>query len=235
MSTTDPPVLQTHDSAATEAPHNSLPAQVGATKPNRRPRLASTRMGTLGKVPQWLLNLGFVFALVLSGACLFFSAVYLYNFLTSTNAGIETLIQNAKTDSTQGTLEVAINGRLVMARIALLSCGILVGVSFGFLGFALFLLGIKQSMDVDLDAETYKGKFARMSPGVLVIVCSAILTGICATRETPFWYDKTVSAATAEQPENGRTTDNDNNGATKQKDETGNRDLPSRSNDFLKP
>lgn len=87
-----------------------------------------------------------------------------------------------------GLLEVLINGRLVMARLALLSCGVFVGFAFGFLGFALFLLGIKGSINAELGTEYYKASFARLSPGLLLLLASVILIGICVTHQTPFEY-----------------------------------------------
>jgi hypothetical protein len=167
----------------------------------------------LGSVPQTFLNIAFVFALLLGGICLFVSAFYLYRFLQATSAGLDPMVQSAGTNQTPGALEVMINGRLVMARISLLSCGIFVGIAFGFVGFSMCLLGIKESVDVDLTNETYKARFVRLSPGVLIIICSTILTGVCATRETPFWYKKTLEA-----------------GATTQTDST--RDVPTQSGDF---
>jgi len=81
--------------------------------------------------------------------------------------------------------------------LGLLSCGVLAGVAFGFLGFALFLLGIKETMDVSFEADSYKANAARMSPGVFLIVVAAVLIGVCATRETPFNYSIEQTKSTA--------------------------------------
>jgi hypothetical protein len=158
--------------------------------------------------------------------------VYLFKFLAATNEGITSTIQSVGTNVLPGATEVIINGRLVMGRIALLSCGILVGISFGFLGFALFLLGIKESIDVDLNTETYKAKFARMSPGVLIIICASILTGVCATRQTPFWYDNTINASSYNQHDDKHP---DNEIDANQNTDPSNRDLPPRSTKLIKP
>jgi hypothetical protein len=181
----------------------------------------------LGTVPQKFLNVAFVFALVLAAICLLFSALYLYSFLRGTSAGLDPVVQNLQTNQIPGALEVVINGKLVMARISLLSCGIFVGISFGFLGFSLCLLGIKESIDVDLESDTYKARFARMSPGVLIIVCSSILTGFCATRETPFWYEKTMNANVT-----GQVTSSDESNGTTDKSGFGGRDVPPKSKEF---
>jgi hypothetical protein len=99
------------------------------------------------------------------------------------------LIEKIRPDSPSGALEVAINGRLVMARVALLSCGVFTGMSFGFLGFALFLLGIKKEINADAQYENFQVKLARMSPGVFIILIAAILIGVCVTHSTPFTYE----------------------------------------------
>lgn len=138
-----------------------------------------------------LLNAGFVFALVLSLLCLGLSVFYLFQYLNSANTGITQVLDKVATQQIKletGQLEVLINGRLVMARLGLLSCGVLAGVSFGFLGFALFLLGIKETMNVSFDSVSYKANVARMSPGVFLVVIAAVLIGVCVSRETPFSY-----------------------------------------------
>jgi hypothetical protein len=191
---------------------------------------AMTSTKRLGSVPQSFLNVAFIFALVLAGVCLVFSAVYLYVYLKGTMTGIDSMSQALEKNPAVGAIEVMINGRLVMARLSLLSCGIFVGVSFGFLGFALCLLGIKESIDVDLETDTYKAKFARMSPGVLIIICSSILTGVCATRETPFWYEKTADPSLSRQ-QKGDPSDP----GSKEQNESDGRNVPARSKEFLKP
>ena len=101
-----------------------------------------------------------------------------------------------------GHLEALINGRLVMARLALLSCGVSVAFAFGFLGFALFLLGIKGSIDAEVHADSYKATFARLSPGLLLLLASMVLIGICVTHPTPFEYSttETVEGGGASSP-----------------------------------
>jgi hypothetical protein len=160
----------------------AVPAETSAAQ------ITSTNIGIL--FPQKLLNLGFCVALILAGACLVLSALYLNNFLNSTNQGVQALISNAPTLSPE-SFYTAINARLYMARIALLSCGVFIGMSFGFLGFALFLMGIKGEMDVAGRYEKYSAKLARLSPGVFVILCATILIGICISYDISFsFYSK---------------------------------------------
>ena len=139
------------------------------------------------KFPQKLLNVGFCAALILAGGSFLMGALYLNDFLSSTNQGVQSLISSAGT-LPPATLYSAINARLVMGRLALLSCGVFIGMSFGFLGFALFLMGIKEEMNVVGRYEGYHVKLARLSPGVFVILCATILIGSSVTHETPFSY-----------------------------------------------
>lgn len=201
----------------------------------RASRLHRENRARLGTVPQQFLNIAFVFALALAGICLVVSAVYLFAFLSSTNGSIETIVRNIGSNQSPGQLEAAINGRLVVARIALLSCGILVGLAFGFLGFALFLLGIKESIDVDVDLDSYKANFARMSPGVLIIICSSILIGVCATRQTPFWYENTLEVPAVSRSDNKSPTRESRGEETNQENKPGNRELPKRVKDLSRP
>jgi hypothetical protein len=138
-----------------------------------------------------LLDIGFATGLLLAAICLLVSGWYLHEFLTTTSAGIETTVTSLKSAQvSEDILTLAVNARMMIARLALLSCGVLVGTSFGFLGFALFLLGIKGEMDVELQADDYRGKYkgkiARMSPGAFAILCGTIIITLCAIRKTPF-------------------------------------------------
>lgn len=159
---------------------------------------AEHTLGGSGTFSRTVLNIGFAGALVLAAACLVLGAIYLYTFLRSTNGGIDQLLGNTANLVSNDVLYIAINARLVMARVALLSCGIFVGMSFGFLGFALFLLGIKEEMNVDAHSEAYSVKIARMSPGVFVILCATILIGVCISRQTPFEYHNATTSSGAE-------------------------------------
>jgi hypothetical protein len=163
-------------------------------------------IGAAKPFPQMLLNVGFCVALILSGACLAMGALYLNNFLNSTNAGVQSLIEKAGNLPPE-SLYTAINARLVMARIALLSCGVFIGMSFGFLGFALFLMGIKEEMGVTARHESFHVKLARLSPGVFVILCSTILIGVCISYDIPF--SSTYRASQTRPDDNARRQNSD--------------------------
>jgi len=142
------------------------------------------------RFPQILLNTGFIFALVVAGACLTVSTWYLFTFLQATNSAIEGVLRTAqdRPETPATVTQLGILARTAMARFALLSCGVSVGMGFGFLGFALFLLGIKGEMEVSAQNEAANVKFARMAPGVFVILCASVLIAVCITFRTEYEF-----------------------------------------------
>jgi hypothetical protein len=137
--------------------------------------------------PQWILNIGFMAALVLAGASLLVGAFYLFFFLWKTSSSVEALLHQTQTVRiSSGDLKIAISAQLVIAKVALLSCSILVGMAFGFLGFSLFLVGVRAELDAEASTEGTRVKLARMSPGVFVILCAAVMISVSATHPTPF-------------------------------------------------
>jgi tetrahydromethanopterin S-methyltransferase subunit B len=162
----------------------------------------------------YLLSIGFGVAMVIAISCLIMSGLYLFRYLDSTNSGIDTLIKSTNTASDLSILSVSIAGRLQMARFALLSCGAFAGLSFGFLGFALFLIGIKEEMDVEAQSESYHIKFARMSPGTLVILTAAVLIGVCITRQLSFGTEYRSIQDADNEPANARQSNTNNNAST---------------------
>jgi hypothetical protein len=147
----------------------------------------SVHQGEMPAFSTRMVNVGFAAGLLMAFGCLFLSAVYLNNFLTSTNTAVATLLaEKPASEADAAILRTAINARLVTARLALQSCGVFVGMGFGFIGFALFLVGARGETGVDVSYGGGQAAFTRLAPGVLVILCAAMLIGICATRSTPF-------------------------------------------------
>jgi hypothetical protein len=137
--------------------------------------------------PQRILNIGFMAALVLAATSLLVGAFYLFFFLWKTSSSVEALLNQTQTARiSSGDLKIAISAQLVIAKVALLSCSILVGMAFGFLGFSLFLIGVRAELDAEAGKEDTKVKLARMSPGVFVILCAAVMISVSATHPTPF-------------------------------------------------
>jgi hypothetical protein len=159
--------------------------------------------GTSSVFSRRVLNFGFKCGVFLAGTGLFLSAAYLGYFLFTTSAAIEGLLTNP--DKNQQTIELAISARMVMARLALLSSGAFIGMSFGFLGFSLFLIGIQGEMEVEAKSESHLLKFARLSPGVFVIFCAVLLVGICVTRSNLFEYSRERPVGVTPTPANKLT------------------------------
>lgn len=148
-------------------------------------------MNPTPKFSRKLLDIGFAVALVLAFSCLLMTAIYLFAFLRTTNNSIENLLdRGSKSQITQPLLETAVFSRFATTRITFLSCGVFVGMSFGFLGFGLFLLGIREEMDVAGSSASYKIRIARMSPGCFVILASVCLIGFCVAHQMPFEYQR---------------------------------------------
>lgn len=107
------------------------------------------------------LEWGYKTAIILSIIGLIASSSYLFFFLYKSN-----------TDSIK--LETMV-GFSAERRMVLLSTAIFVAMSFGFLGFALFLIQAKGEIEGSLDYKNVKVNIARMSPGVFVILCATII------------------------------------------------------------
>lgn len=149
--------------------------------------------------PAWVLNTGFITGLLLAGFCLLLSAYYMINFQNLSSAGINQVVEktmvkgspdlptaHAFTGNDYQMIRIALATNMYIARILLLSCGIFVGMAFGFMGFSLFLVGVKGDIDASLSAaDKYKLQVARLSPGLFVILCATILIGMCATKSLP--------------------------------------------------
>lgn len=136
-----------------------------------------------------VLNIGFITALVLAALSFLAGAGYLFWFLRATSGALETLFGTVSGAST--ALEMAVSARLVLARIGLASCGVFVGMAFGFLGFALFLIGVRGDMEARAQYDSAQVRLVRLSPGVFVVVLAVVLIGLCITRPNEFHYKDT--------------------------------------------
>ena len=119
------------------------------------------------------LTVGYVTAIALSLLGLVLSALYLFVFLWLTPRG-------PLGDQYQ------LLGQTAQLRLLLLSTAIFVGMSFGFLGFGLFLIQAKGDVDAEVTVSDYKLKFARLSPGLFVILCATAIIIVCATFRIEF-------------------------------------------------
>jgi hypothetical protein len=83
---------------------------------------------------------------------------------------------------------LSITSRMYMGTLAYKSCGLFVGMAFGFLGFALFLFGIRDLMAVKGTYGKASLDIAKMSPGAFVILCASIIIAICVARGAAIDY-----------------------------------------------
>lgn len=145
-----------------------------------------------------VLNIGFLFALVLSASCFTFSAFYLYKYLSITSTAVDSIIQEMR--DVPASMQLALGARLAVAKYSLSSCGVVTGLAFGFLGFALFLLGIQGTMDVQAREGEKTVQLARVAPGTFVIICAAVLIGMSITHEIDFSVTGQYQAAPSARP-----------------------------------
>ena len=115
------------------------------------------------------LELGYKSAIVLAFLGIIASAVYLFLFLSMSP------------DPADIRTEMLLLSVTAERRMLLLSTAVFVGMSFGFLGFALFLIHAKGDTDVDVSTKDYRLKIARLSPGLFVILCATVIIIVCAT------------------------------------------------------
>lgn len=113
------------------------------------------------------LEWGYKTSIVLSLLGLILSATYLFYFLYKSNP------ENIK-------LETMV-GFSAERRMVLLSTAIFVAMSFGFLGFALFLIQAKGDIEGSLELNNTKVNIARMSPGIFIILCATVIIIVSVT------------------------------------------------------
>ena len=119
---------------------------------------------------------GFFIGVFFAALCFVIAGYYLYSYLSYVTDAVDTL--TARPNVPTGILVL----QTAMAQVLLQSCGLAVGMAFGFLGFSLFLLGIGGNMDASAAHGGVGVQVARISPGAFVMLCSAILVGLCATQ-----------------------------------------------------
>ena len=114
------------------------------------------------------LGWGYKAAIVLAILGLIFSSSYLFYFLYKSPAPASFKLETMAALSAE-------------RRMVLLSTAIFVAMSFGFLGFALFLIQAKGEIEGSLDYGNVKVNIARMSPGIFVILCATVTIIYSAT------------------------------------------------------
>ena len=77
------------------------------------------------------------------------------------------------------TLRYTVAASVSLVRTSLLSSGIMVGVAFGFLGFALFVMGITGAVKMDAGVQGGRVLLENAAPGLVVLAIAAILIIFC--------------------------------------------------------
>ena len=141
---------------------------------------------------QILLN-SFIAAVLLAIAGFVVVAVYLFLYLHHAFSAFDTnaVTQFAAMDPTR--MQPILLARAGLWKFILQSCWIISGVAFGFLGFALFLLGVKGDMDASFADSAHKVQLSRMAPGSFVILIAAILVGICSINKVELSFTPVIS------------------------------------------
>lgn len=134
------------------------------------------------------LGWGYKAAIILSFLGLIGAAIYLFTFQLKT------------IDPEYFENEVRLLGLTADMQMRLLSTGIFVGMSFGFLGFALFLIQAKGSVDLNGESGNHKIKIANLSPGLFVILCATVIVVMASTYQIKFNLESSPGNSGASDP-----------------------------------
>ena len=141
------------------------------------------------------LNWGYKAAILLSFLGMIGSALYLF------------LFQLNQADPASYSSEISLIGLTADMQMRLLSTAIFVGMSFGFLGFALFLIQAKGSVDIDASSESHKLKITQLSPGLFVILCATAIIIMASTYKIGFSMESVPQELPIDQPEDSTKPD----------------------------
>jgi len=155
-----------------------------------------------------ILNIGFLAALLLAALAFCMAGWYLHRFADSTNAVVaqamalgqrRELISPTQLDVLQSALGI----QTYVSRVLLVSCGMFISLAFGFLGFALFLVGAAGQSDLDVThGGTYKVTLTNLAPGTIAILAATVLAALCVTRSMPANINLDASATQAAREAN---------------------------------
>lgn len=157
-----------------------------------------------------VLNIGFLAAIALAAIAFCLAGVYLLRFADSTHAVVAQALTAGSTLHQSGRGLSAVNVELIqnslgihayVARVLLVSCGMFVALAFGFLGFALFLVGASGQSEMTAEGKDI-GKLSlnNLAPGTIAIVAATLLAGLCVTRPLPVSFAMGGKPISLEQP-----------------------------------
>lgn len=146
-----------------------------------------------------VLDGGFKAALIFTAVLLAASVIYLFLFMYRVSAAPDssafTTAGPPTGDLTKDAFYMArhetqvrlqYQARSEASNLVFSSIGLLVGVAMAFIGVALFLMGIRGDMDASGKGKEMSFRLARLSPGMLAILCATIIVLWCInSRPTP--------------------------------------------------
>lgn len=144
-----------------------------------------------------ILMFSFAAAVLLAIAGFVVVAVYLFMYLTHGFAAFDREAMTQLSGMDLEKMRPILLARTSLWKFILQSCGIVAGAAFGFLGFALFLIGAKGDMDATFQDSEHKVQLERMAPGSFVILISAILIGLCSIHKVTLEFDTTTTQSHA--------------------------------------
>lgn len=177
----------------------------GIDPPDEVTQDASTSSPTPGgRFSRKILEIGFLTGLLLALACFGLSSYYLISFEQHANAAVTKALADSSGNLSAHQIfatQFALGVHMYVAKVLLLSCGVFAGLSFGFLGFSLFLIGVEGAVDAQLETPSaLRLSVVKLAPGAFVIVCAAILIGVCATGVAPTRIDAQNQATMPQTP-----------------------------------
>jgi hypothetical protein len=143
-----------------------------------------------------ILLYSFVAAVVLAIGGFVVVSTYLFLYLNHAFNAFDTSSMTQFAGMEPDRLQPILLARAGLWKFILQSCGIIAGVAFGFLGFALFLLGAKGDIDASVSNSLHKVQLSRMAPGSLVILIAAVLIGVCSVSKVELSLDPIVTTTT---------------------------------------
>jgi hypothetical protein len=149
---------------------------------------------------------GFTLGVILAGVCLLGALGHhiwfmrqvdnTMNAVKSITEAVAANPQNQVPGAT--TLRYALATSSALMRTSLLSTGIMVGLAFGFLGFALFVMGITGAAKLNAEGHGARVSLENAAPGLVVLVVAAMLIGVCVVQPVGIEFTPPSSPATSQ-------------------------------------
>lgn len=166
----------------TSAPHSGQGLERRSETVAKNPRRVES-------AAQWFLLSSFSAAVLLSLAAFIAVGDYLFRYLHVAISAFDAANIQQLTSIDLNQLQDILLARTGLWKFILQSCGVMAGAAFGFLGFALFLLGVKGDMDAAYHDAHHKVQLTRMAPGTFVILMASVLVGFCSTAKVELDFD----------------------------------------------